>query len=277
MFTMPVHLTTRSYKSVKNLLGKLLPEQNSSHRAEAIARCLGFPTNSALCAVLHKVPRIIVGFHPNKFQEFLNLSGGAATEVTPHLLFAHLAIQDVIEAHWKISVWGYGFGRPQPVEKRWETSKERYARFKEEQAEFKSVAAAQEFLCSIGTLEKIRKTKTIRPGTGSYTLKHIAENLPVCLPNGTIFKTDRNYVRNGTLIAAALYLGFRFKSYKDDLGYDHINVSFNMSKTDLEELNCRVRPDSGRAQDYFRQKQRERPFNFTARVSSQSFISFGSE
>ena len=76
--------------------------------------------------------------------------------------------------------------------------------------------------------------------------------MPIILPNGTVIAP--HYVTNGSFMAAAIYQGFKFKSYKDYLGNDYINVNFNMSKSILDEVNCRVRPDSGRAQDTMRKR-----------------------
>jgi hypothetical protein len=55
-------------------------------------------------------------------------------------------------------------------------------------------------------------------------------------------------VPNGAFIAAALHAGFKIKTYVDELGYDKLNVSFNMSKLGLEELDCEIRLDGARAE-----------------------------
>ena len=87
----------------------------------------------------------------------------------------------------------------------------------------------------------VRPTKTIRKGTGSYRLKHIAENYACTYPEGE--KLGPTYVTNGVLIAAALHAGFRMKTYVDERGYDCVNVSFNMSKPCLDDLDCEIRPN----------------------------------
>jgi hypothetical protein len=38
------------------------------------------------------------------------------------------------------------------------------------------------------------------------------------------------------------------KTYVDDPGYDELNVSFNMSKSAIEDIDCEIRPNGARAQ-----------------------------
>ena len=52
---MNIKLTYQHHKSMKIELGKRLPSVKSSHRAEALARGLGFKTNAALVATLGAV------------------------------------------------------------------------------------------------------------------------------------------------------------------------------------------------------------------------------
>lgn len=47
MFTNKVFVTATSHKSAKNFFADLLPSQNSAHRAEALARLLGFKSDAA--------------------------------------------------------------------------------------------------------------------------------------------------------------------------------------------------------------------------------------
>jgi hypothetical protein len=73
-----------------------------------------------------------------------------------------------------------------------------------------------------------KRTKTVRSGNGSYRLKHVAENYVCAYPEGE--KLGPDYVPNGMLIAAALHMGFKYKTHVDDLGYDTQNATFNMSR-----------------------------------------------
>ena len=47
---------------------------------------------------------------------------------------------------------------------------------------------------------------------------------------------------NGMLIAAAVHMGFEYKTYVDDFGYDLPNMNFNMSKRSIDELDFEIRP-----------------------------------
>lgn len=93
-------------------------------------------------------------------------------------------------------------------------------------------------------MHRVARTRTIRDGTGSYWVKHIAENFDCTYPEGE--KLGPHYVPNGVLIAAALHVGFKTKSHHDELGYHSLNVTFNMSKSCLEDLDYVIRPDSKR-------------------------------
>lgn len=87
-------------------------------------------------------------------------------------------------------------------------------------------------------------------------MKHIAENFKCTYPDGE--KLGPHYVPNGVLIAAAIHAGFMTKSHFDELGYHTLNVTFNMSKPCLDDLDYEVRPDSGRSQDRRRDEERRR-------------------
>jgi hypothetical protein len=70
--------------------------------------------------------------------------------------------------------------------------------------------------------------------------------MPLTTADGTTIGPQ--YVSNGALIAAALSAGFKMKTYIDRRGYDAINVSFNMSKRAIDDLDCKYRPDGAEAQ-----------------------------
>jgi hypothetical protein len=56
------------------------------------------------------------------------------------------------------------------------------------------------------------------------------------------------------LIAAALHMGFGYKTYVDDSGYDAPNASFNMPKATIDDLDAEIRPRSGFAHDRARKR-----------------------
>ena len=59
----------------------------------------------------------------------------------------------------------------------------------------------------------------------------------------------------GMLIAAAVHMGFKYKTYVDDLGYDLPNVNFNMSKRSIDELDFEIRPSTDWTHDRVRRRQ----------------------
>ena len=92
----------------------------------------------------------------------------------------------------------------------------------------------------------IDKTKSINRRVNSYSLKHIAE------------KYTGRYISNGSLILAALYMGFDIKQFENTP-----NAVFNMSKRSVnlalpEEYNRKpnnppiVRPSSNEKSDWLR-------------------------
>jgi len=68
-------------------------------------------------------------------------------------------------------------------------------------------------------LEGIEKTEDINPYSSSYYLKHIAEN-----------RLGLGHISNGTLIAAAVHCGFKYKQ-----GGNYPNLVFNMSASSIHE------------------------------------------
>jgi hypothetical protein len=111
-------------------------------------------------------------------------------------------------------------------------------------------------------------TKTIRPGTNSYRLKHIAENYVCRYPEGEVL--GPRYVTNGAFIAAAIHAGFKHKYFFDHLGYERINVDFNMPKATIDALDLEIRPDSGWAQDQRRKvEMRNLQRNWGSRLTNR--------
>jgi hypothetical protein len=71
MFANPIYVTISSIESAKVTLRELLPSIKSTHRTEAIARCLGFGSHAALIAALHVEGRRKVEIAPDNFMSFL--------------------------------------------------------------------------------------------------------------------------------------------------------------------------------------------------------------
>jgi len=248
MFSLKIDLSADEIDILKSELTHKLPEVKSSHRCEALARGLGSRSYAALRALLKKTTLEKVPVRGDLFRIYLADHG---FNVQPKQLYqaaAKVALRKIFELEPRLTAWGIGSGRPRRKEDgRWENSDEMNSRFQQDRAELISDDAVESFLASQALLARVTPTKTIRNGTGSYRLKHIAEKYPCTYPDGE--KLGPTYVANGIFIAAALHAGFKIKTYMDELGYADLNVSFNMSKLCVEDLDCEIRPDGARAQN----------------------------
>lgn len=263
MVELTVTLNPQTLDRLKAGLRLTAPEMKSSHRVEALARGLGFASNAELRSSLN------LGGHPRRvmpeaFSAYLTereLPGSASLLLRA---VAYAIILNVMDLDDRIHKWGWGCGRPERRDDgRWETNEEHYARFLGYRDELKSVFAAEQVLRAIAFLSKVPATRTIRPDSDSYRLKHIAENMACCYPDGE--ELGPAYVANGPLIVAAVHLGFRYRTARDRDGWEWPNVTFNMSKAHLLELDIEIRPDGARAQDRRRKEEARRR---TARWSS---------
>lgn len=253
MVELTVTLNPKSLDRLKAGLRLTAPTMKSSHRVEALARGLGFASNAELRAGLNRCPER----RPVSAEAFSAYLAERDLPDSASLLLravAHAIILDVMDSDDRIHKWGWGCGRPERREDgRWETNEEHYARFLSYRAELKSVYATDQVLRAIAFLSRVPATKTIRPDTDSYRLKHIAENMRCCYPDGE--ELGPAYVANGPLIVAAIYLGFRYRTGRDRDGWEWPNVTFNMSKSHLDELDIAIRPNGARAQDRRRREE----------------------
>lgn len=254
MFVLRISVTSLVVEKIKAELTKSLPDVKSSHRVEALGRGLGFRTYAALRSALHSDTPITVAVTAGIFSAYLKEHGFEVER--PHLYraAAQAAIQNILDTVPRLHIHGIGFGRPQRnADGLRQTPQQQYAEFLERRQECLGQDAAEAFLRSLALLARVKPTKTIRSGTGSYRLKHIAENYACTYPEGEALGPD--YVPNGMLIAAALHMGFKYKTHVDDLGYDTQNASFNMSKVVIDDLDVEIRPRSGFAQDRARARE----------------------
>jgi hypothetical protein len=157
---------------------------------------------------------------------------------------AFAAISNVLENAPKLHFHGFGFGRPGlNLDGSRQTPKQQHAEFVVRRKECLGLRAAEAFLRSLALLGRVKETKTVRSGAGSYKLKHLAENYTCTYPEGG--KLGPDYVSNGILIAAALHIGFKYKTDVDHLGYNTQNAAFNMSKAAIKVLDAEIRPWMG--------------------------------
>jgi hypothetical protein len=247
MFTLEIPLSTAALATIKAHLGKSLPEVKSAHRCEAIGRGLGFRTYAAALSAAGSNAAYLA--HPDgaAFVAYLAAHHFEVSGAALYRAVAKAALARIAEDHHILTIWGIANGRPRWTSQgRRENAQESVAKFRAFRADLIGDGAIEPFLASLAFLGNVTKTKTIRRGTGSYFVKHIAENFPCTFPDGE--PLGPRYVPNGVLIAAAIQAGFTYKTHIDELGYHDINVSFNMSKPCLEDLDCEYRPDGARAQ-----------------------------
>ncbi len=258
MINLCIAITEASVAQMKLRLNKALPHVKSSHRVEALARGLDFRTYGGLReAASGTYPSVSVD--ATLFCAYLAKHGFTVDGIHFYRAVASVAVANVMAAEPKLSAWGYGIGR---FRRRTggtpETPYQHHSRFLEERDLLLSDGMLDQFLLALGLVQCIPFTKTIRRGTNSYRLKHIAENNTCSLPCGARLGKDLgvNYVANGVLVAAALHTGFKTNTHLDELGYVSHNVTFNMSKPAVDDLDCRIRPNGGFAQDRRRVAQR---------------------
>lgn len=247
MFTLSIYATLAGVNAIKAELTRTLPEVKSSHRCEAMARGLGFDTYAALRAAIRSPDSMITTAQGAIFVAYLADHGFVVSPRPFYLAIARVAIRKVLVKARKLNRRGIGFGHPmRKASGDWENATEHYAHVMELREELLSDYGVEEFLVSLAFVQRVPFTKTVRPDTSSYRLKHLAERFACTYPEGD--KLGPRYVMNGSLIAAAIHAGFKYKTYVDDHGYESLNVNFNMSRRAVDDLDCELRPDGARAQ-----------------------------
>jgi hypothetical protein len=247
MFFLQIPITSFATDAIKAHLTRALPHVKSAHRCEAFARGLGFSTYASLLVESRSQASTIATANGAAFSAYLAEHRFVESPVTFYRAVGAVALRAGVEKVPKLTMWGIGAGQPaRTADGKRESSQAFHARFTAERQALLGDDAVEPFLLSLALMARIKRTKTVRAGTGSYGLKHIAENYVCTYPEGE--KLGPQYVANGVLIAAAVHAGFMMKTYVDSLGYDALNASFNMSKSSIEDLDCEIRPNGARAQ-----------------------------
>lgn len=256
MVELDITLTPVALDRLKSGLRQTAPTIKSSHRTEALARGLGFRTNAELrVRIAEDTARRRV--EPAAFSAYLTEHGFEAPASMLLRATAHAIILEAMDRDERLHKWGWGCGRPERrSDGKWENPYQHYDRFLLYREELKDIRVADQVLRAIAMLSRVPTTKTIRPDTDSYRLKHIAENFPCDYPDGE--SLGPGYVANGPLIIAASHLGFRYRTGRDRDGYEWPNVTFNMSQSRLLELDIECRPNGARAQDRRRKQEARR-------------------
>ena len=239
MLDLRVEISPAAIDEMKLRLTRALPDVKSSHRVEGLARGLGFRTYAAMKAQA-LTPASSPGADATGFCEYLADQGFFVDGIHFYRAVGAAALAQVMEREPQLSYWGYHVGPPKRrPDGKWESALEHQDRFRSERELLKSESVVDEFLLALGLVQRITPTQTIRGGTGSYRLKHVAEKSSCRLPCGV--EIQPQYVANGTLIVAAVYAGFRYKTHIDARGYEGVNVTFNMSKAAVDDLDRMIR------------------------------------
>ncbi|PZV34889.1 hypothetical protein [Mesorhizobium kowhaii] len=212
MFNLKISFNQSALASIKADFTRSLPNVKSSHRCEAIGRALGFSTYAAALAAAETETHVAATVNGASFIGYLGRHDFGTTAKPLYRAAAKTVLSDLAVKHPKLTMWGIGVGRPQQKpDGKFENAREQYTRFLEARQELVSDGAAEAFLLSLAFLTRITPTKAVRKGTGSYWVKHIAENFACSYPEGE--KLGPRYVSNGALIAAAIHAGFRTATF----------------------------------------------------------------
>ena len=202
---------------LKRILGQALPEVKSSHRAEAMARGLGWGTNAAMRAALAGAPANQT-IEPVAFTDYLAKRDFIANErVFPNAVLS-AQIWAVREANPELSRYGFGVYEENRI-----SVMEWRKRKAESRAEMLGAQAIAEFERACEFLLQLQKTQAPTRVLTSYKLKHSAERWH--RHRGIEGRWDRDYVSNGMLLTAAYHLGFQVRRTSRTSFSGYLNVS----------------------------------------------------
>jgi hypothetical protein len=221
--------------AIKSDLFQSFAQIKSSLLSEAIARGLGYNTHASLLSETNSGAVREQAVSGLAFANFLHERGYSVDSKSIDHAAARVAIRKVMDREPRLTYWGIGIGRyRRGCDGTEETTIEHRARFLYERERLLADTSIAEFLQSLVLVQQIKPIKSINSRSGSYGLKHRAEKLSSAYPDGT--GLCRGYVANGSLIAAAIYAGFIYKTYVDALGFVDVNVAFNMSQKSLDDV-----------------------------------------
>ena len=225
--------------ALKKELARTLPHVSSSHRAEALARGLGWNTYAAALAALNSGPderrvtnnTFVTYLAEHAFPEVPFDTLGAAM-VQVKFVAERTAITNVLEATPLLTRGGYGIYRPDRL-----TPGEREQKFQGDREQLLSSRSIDEFQRVVAFLAHYPKRGTINRRYCSYNLKHHAEQF--CRERGH----PDPYVSNGAFIAAAIHVGFTAVP-------EGANAYFNISTRSTPSARLASRPRA-REQGWF--------------------------
>ena len=228
--------------TLKAELRRELPTFKSSHRLELGARACGYKSFTALRCVAAERRAVCELSWPAAAAFLRRLGLPEDSKPLVHAI-ARFLMRRVMRDHPRLSWHGLGLGRPKAFEK----PTDWLPTLQKSRADLLAgEGGVTEFLRAYAFMSRVKKIQTINKNRSSYNLKHIAEKMVSCYPDGQ--KLGPMYVANGPLIIAALALDFKMRTFVDQLGYESLNVSFNVSQRSLDDLDGEIRPNSSVAQ-----------------------------
>jgi hypothetical protein len=204
---MKLPITLSDVEHMKADLRAALPDVKSSHRVEALARGLGWSTNAAMRCALGSGP-VVADADEGAFLEYLRERSFDAPRGCMVRILAKSGIRRAMDLEPSLTQFGYGVYQDRKL-----MPEERRSKFAEKRDEMLDTFAADEFARAIAYLSRFGRRKTINLKSSSYGLKHGAERF------------SGGYVANGTLIAAALALGFSARPTHPDSPNAFFNIS----------------------------------------------------
>jgi hypothetical protein len=233
--------TPKNLNDIDFELSKTSNEISASRRKTAVALSLNFnydKCNEAKTSdnkVLAK--RRVNGC---EFVDYLLQQGIQSSAMVLYEAVAAVAMQSVSDFYPMLSVRGWGVGLSERRQNGLIEDENGSSSFEVDRIELRSRSSTRPFLLSLAFLENVVRAKSVRNHAGSYWIKHIAEHYSYRFPCGESLGPMN--VPNGVLIAAAIYAGFDFKTHKNGSGDELRNVTFNISRSSLIQLEKDLNP-----------------------------------
>lgn len=222
---MRITLTSDDLPSIKTYLHRVLADHKPSMRIEAAARGLGFTTYAGMRRAL-SAGAVTVSADDRRFCAEIGLPFETERDFNRFLsrAIARVELHRVLDAHPMLTQRGFDSAWMPGVGCEGDKSpRERRALLTERRQEaYESDWSFDQFELAWIYLSRQTKIKSINRRTGSYGLKHRAENLMRAFGH---FRPLGNYVSNGMLIAAAYAQGFEVRPIAPDNYNAYLNIS----------------------------------------------------
>jgi len=206
---------------LKDDLTKSLPHIKSSHRAEALARALGFRTYATLHAVdWLRNGAIIAEINWAAFSDYLEDKGFSVTAKPLYLAIGRSSIQFIL------GMRDYQYLRHQIYAER----------SKQGLGNIISDSSVEEYLRAYSLVSKIPHTRTITKKRGLIDLRQLVEKVSFTYPDGEV--SPPSYVPAGTVVLASLGAGFWFRPL---LVANLEDIHFNMLQSAMDRLDNEIR------------------------------------